>query len=132
MPLYGHEIDETTNPLEANLGWAVKMNHDFVGKAALEKVSAAGGTGRTLVGLRTHSKRCPRQGYPIASGDRTVGKVCSGSISPTLSKSGTPTNIATAYVEDALAAVGTELCFVVRDKAEPCVVTELPFYKRAR
>ena len=74
----------------------------------------------------------PRQGYPIASGDRTVGKVCSGSISPTLSKSGTPTNIATAYVEDALAAVGTELSFVVRDKAEPCVVTELPFYKRAR
>jgi len=132
MPLYGHEIDETTNPLEANLGWAVKMTHDFVGKAALEKVQAAGGTGRRLVGLTTHSKRCPRQGYAIAAGDKTIGKVCSGSISPTLSKTGTPTNIATAYVEDAYATIGTELSFVVRDKAEPCVVAELPFYKRAR
>ena len=137
MPLYGHEIDETTNPLEANLGWAVKMTHDFVGRAALEKVTAAGGTGRQLVGLTTHSRRCPRHGYPIAAGDRTIGKVCSGSISPTLSKPapvglGTPTNIATAYVADEFAAVGTELTFVVRDKHEPCVVTELPFYKRAR
>jgi len=132
MPLYGHELDETTNPLEANLGWAVKTNHDFIGRAALEKVTAAGGTGRTLVGLTTHSKRCPRQGYPIANGDQEIGSVCSGSISPTLSKSGTPTNIATAYVEDAFASVGTELSFVVRGKAEPCVVTELPFYKRAR
>ena len=132
MPLYGHEIDETTNPLEASLGWAVKMNHEFIGKAALERVTAAGGTGRTLVGLVTHSKRCPRQGYPIASGDQEVGKVCSGSISPTLSKAGTPTNIATAYVDDACAAIGTELSFVVRGKAEPCAVTALPFYKRAR
>ncbi|MGC6488854.1 MAG: glycine cleavage system aminomethyltransferase GcvT [Planctomycetota bacterium] len=132
MPLYGHELDEATNPLEANLGWAVKTNHDFIGKAALEQVTAAGGTGRRLVGLTTHSKRCPRQGYPIASGGQQVGKVCSGSISPTLSKSGTPTNIATAYVEDPCAAVGTELSFVVRGKSEPCVVTELPFYKRAR
>ncbi|MFK7742418.1 MAG: glycine cleavage system aminomethyltransferase GcvT [Planctomycetota bacterium] len=133
MPLYGHELDETTNPLEANLSWAVKMNHDFVGKAALEKVEAAGGTGRTLVGLTTHSKRCPRHGYAIAAaGGETIGHVCSGSISPTLSKSGTPTNIATAYVKTEHAAVGTELSFVVRDKHEPCVVTELPFYKRAR
>lgn len=134
MPLYGHELDEGTNPLEANLGWAVKMNHDFVGRAALEKVTAAGGTGRRLVGMTTHSKRCPRQGYPIMApdGSRAIGKVCSGSISPTLSKGGTPTNIATAYVEDAFGEVGTELSFAVRDKHEPCVVTELPFYKRAR
>jgi aminomethyltransferase len=137
MPLYGHEINETTNPLEANLGWAVKMNHDFVGKAALERVTEAGGTGRTLVGLITHSKRCPRQGYPIAteSGDadgKHIGAVCSGSISPTLSKGGTPTNIATAYVETEFAAVGTKLQFIVRNKSEPCIVTELPFYKRKR
>lgn len=132
MPLYGHEINETTNPLEANLGWAVKMTHDFVGKEALERITAAGGTGRQLVGLITHSKRCPRQGYPIAAGDKQIGEVCSGSISPTLSKSGTPTNIATAYVDSEFAAVGTELRFVVRDKQEPCVVTPLPFYKRQR
>ncbi|HIE71188.1 MAG TPA: glycine cleavage system protein GcvH, partial [Planctomycetes bacterium] len=127
MPLYGHEINETTNPLEANLSWAVKMNHDFVGKEALERVTAAGGTGRKLVGLITHSKRCPREGYPIASNGKTIGAVCSGSISPTLSKSGTPTNIATAYVETEFAAIGTELQFVVRDKASPpCRSTSAP------
>ncbi len=127
MPLYGHEIDETTNPLEAGLDWAVKMNHDFVGKAALEKVLAAGGTGRKLVGITSSSKRCPRQGYPIVSGGTQIGQVCSGSISPTLD-----TNIATAYVRTEFAAPGTQLEFVVRDKAEPCTVAAMPFYKRAR
>jgi aminomethyltransferase len=127
MPLYGHEIDETTNPLEAGLGWAVKMNHDFVGKPALEKVIAAGGTGRRLVGLTSAAKRCPRQGYPIHKDGRPVGHVCSGNISPTLD-----TNIATAYVRDEFATPGTALEFVVRDKPEPCVVAAMPFYQRAR
>jgi aminomethyltransferase len=127
MPLYGHEIDETTNPIEAGLDWAVKFNHDFVGKPALEKVVAAGGTGRRLVGLTSTSKRCPRQGYPITKDGKQIGHVCSGSISPTLG-----TNIATAYVETAHAEPGTALEFVVRDRGEPCVVAPLPFYKRAR
>ncbi|MFN9757021.1 MAG: glycine cleavage system aminomethyltransferase GcvT [Planctomycetota bacterium] len=127
MPLYGHEIDETTNPLEAGLDWAVKFNHDFVGKQALEKVLAAGGTGRKLVGLTSDSKRCPRQGYPVHKDGAKVGHVCSGSISPTLD-----TNIATAYVRSDCSAAGTRLDFVVRDKAEPCVVVPTPFYKRAR
>jgi aminomethyltransferase len=127
MPLYGHEIDETTNPLEAGLDWAVKMNHDFVGKAALEQVLQQGGTGRKLVGLTSASKRCPRQGYPVVKGGTAVGHVCSGNISPTLD-----TNIATAYVRTEFATAGTALEFVVRDKAEPCVVTTLPFYQRAR
>ena len=127
MPLYGHEIDETTNPIEAGLDWAVKMTHDFVGRAALERVIAAGGTGRRLVGLTSSSKRCPRQGYPIAHGGQQVGHVCSGSISPTLD-----TNIATAYVRADLATPGTHLEFLIRDKGEPCTVAALPFYKRAR
>lgn len=127
MPLYGHEIDETTNPIEAGLDWAVKMNHDFVGRTALEKVTAAGGTGRKLVGITTTSKRCPRQGYPLAHGGDKVGHVCSGNISPTLD-----TNIATAYVRTDLAAPGTNLEFLVRDKGEPCTVVPLPFYKRSR
>lgn len=127
MPLYGHEIDETTNPLEAGLDWAVKMNHDFTGKAALERVTAAGGTGRKLVGITTTSKRCPRQGYPIVAGGQQVGHVCSGNVSPTLD-----TNIATAYVRQDLATPGTKLEFAVRDKGEPCVVVPMPFYKRAR
>jgi aminomethyltransferase len=127
MPLYGHEIDETTNPLEAGLDWAVKMTHDFVGRQALERIAAAGGTGRRLVGLTTTSKRCPRHGYAIRHAGRKVGHVCSGSISPTLR-----TNIATAYVETALAEPGTALEFLVRDQGEPAVVVPLPFYKRQR
>lgn len=127
MPLYGHEIDETTNPLEAGLDFAVKMNHDFVGREALERVTAAGGTGRTLVGLQTTSRRCPRQGYAIAKGGEAIGHVCSGSISPTLG-----TNIATAYVKNEFAAPGTELEFLVCDQREPCVTVPMPFYKRQR
>ena len=107
--------------------WAVKFNHDFVGKQALEKVLAAGGTGRKLVGLTSDSKRCPRQGYPIHKDGAKVGHVCSGSISPTLD-----TNIATAYVRNEFAAPGTKLEFLVKDKAEACTVTALPFYKRQR
>ena len=127
MPLYGHEIDETTNPLEAGLDWAVKWNHDFVGKEALAQVQQKGGTGRKLVGLTTTSKRCPRQGYPITRGGEPVGHVCSGNVSPTLD-----TNIATAYVRTEFATPGTPLEFVVRDKPEPCVVAAMPFYKRTR
>ncbi|HLQ38022.1 MAG TPA: glycine cleavage system aminomethyltransferase GcvT [Planctomycetota bacterium] len=127
MPLYGHEIDETTNPLEAGLDWAVKWNHDFVGRAALERVQQAGGTGRTLVGLTSASKRCPRQGYKLVAGGQEIGQICSGNISPTLD-----TNIATAYVRSAFGAPGTQLEFLIKDKAEPCKVVPLPFYKRPR
>ena len=77
--------------------------------------------------LTSTSKRCPRQGYPLVKGTTQIGHVCSGNISPTLE-----TNIATAYVRNEFAVPGTQLEFVVRDKAEPCVVAPLPFYKRAR
>ncbi len=127
MPLYGHELNETTNPLEAGLDFAVKFTHDFVGRAALEAVQEKGGTGRKLVGLTAASKRCPRQGYPIVHAGQDVGAVCSGSISPTLG-----TNIATAYVPTELAEPGTELQFRVRDQLEACVVAPMPFYKRQR
>ncbi|GAB4160754.1 MAG: glycine cleavage system aminomethyltransferase GcvT [Planctomycetota bacterium] len=127
MPLYGHEIDETTNPLEAGLGWGVKFTHDFVGREALEKIRDIGGTGRRLVGLTSGGKRCPRQGYPVCKDGQEIGKICSGNISPTLE-----TNIATAYVRDEFASPGTELEFLVKGKPEPAVVREMPFYKRSR
>jgi len=127
MPLYGHEIDETTNPLEAGLDWAVKFTHDFVGRQALERLQQKGGTGRRLVGLVTASKRCPRQGYKVTGAGKEIGHVCSGNVSPTLD-----TNIATAYVRDEFAAPGTQLEFLVKDKPEPCTVSALPFYKRSR
>jgi aminomethyltransferase len=127
MALYGHEIDERTNPLEAGLGWAVKFTHDFIGRASLERIQAAGGTGRRLVGLKTDSRRVPRQGYAVWSADREVGEVRSGTASPTLQ-----TNIATAYVADDCAAPGTALAFAVRDQREPATVAPLPFYSRKR
>ncbi len=127
MPLYGHEIDETTNPLEAGLGWAVKFTHDFTGRAALEAIQQRGGTGRRLVGLTSTSKRVPRQGYGVFAAGKQVGHVVSGAVSPTLS-----THIATAYVEDRFATAGTALEFAIKDKREPAVVCALPFYKRKK
>ena len=127
MSLFGHEIDRTTNPLEAGLSFAVKFTHDFTGRAALERVVEQGGTGRKLVGLTTTSRRVPRQGYELHAKGRQVGTICSGAASPTLS-----TNIATGYVTDDCAAPGTELEFAVRDNHEPATVVPLPFYKRPR
>ncbi len=126
MPLYGHEIDDGINPLEAGLGFAVKFTHDFVGRRALEKYQQGSPT-RALVGLVSDSKRVPRQGYPVFSGTTELGLIRSGAVSPTLD-----TNIATVYVPTALAKPGTELEFGVRDKREPAKVVPLPFYKRAR
>lgn len=127
MPLYGHELDETTTPLEAGLTFGVKFTHDFVGRSALEKIQAQGGPARTLVGLTTNSKRVPRQGYPVMSGEQEVGKILSGAISPTLN-----TNIATTYLPLELAAAGTQLEFAIRNKRESATVVPLPFYKRPR
>jgi len=127
MPLFGHEIDETTNPLEAGLNFAVKFTHDFIGRDSLERLQRAGGTGRQLVGLTSNARRCPRQGYEIIAAGEPIGRVCSGSISPTLD-----TNIASAYVRTEFTEPGTELGFRIKDKTEPCTVTSLPFYKRQR
>ncbi|MCC6785669.1 MAG: glycine cleavage system aminomethyltransferase GcvT [Planctomycetes bacterium] len=127
MPLYGHEIDESTTPLDAGLEFGVKFDHDFVGRAALERVKAAGGPSRKLVGLVTESRRVPRQGYDVVHGGRVVGKVCSGGASPTLGK-----HIATAYVPRELAEPGTALEFAIKDKTEAATVAPLPFYKRGR
>jgi aminomethyltransferase len=127
MPLYGHEIDETTTPLEAGLSRAVRFNHDFTGREALERIQATGGRGRRLVGLTTTSRRVPRHGYPVLHGDDEVGKILSGAVSPTLE-----TNIATCYLPEELSAPGTALTFAVKDKREAATVTALPFYKRQR
>jgi aminomethyltransferase len=127
MPLYGHEIDETTTPLDAGLDFGVKFTHDFTGRAALEKIQAAGGPKRRLVGLTTESRRVPRQGYPVMSGDNEVGCILSGAVSPTLD-----TNIATTYLPHDLAEVGTTVEFAIRDKRESATVVHLPFYKRQR
>ena len=130
MPLYGHELTEEIDPLQAGLGWAVKLDKgDFIGRSALlMEREQVGRSGRQRVGLVLEGKRAAREGCPVVLGDgRAVGVITSGSFTPTLQKS-----IAMAYVEPAHAAVGTRLNVDVRGKIEPAQVVPLPFYKRAK
>ena len=128
MPLYGHEIDETHNPVEADLGFAISFAEekgDWIGKQALLDVRAR--PQRALVALTTAGKRVPRQGYPLFQGERQVGEVVSGAVSPTLE-----TNIGTAYVPIDLSVPGTELEMEIRGKRQEVTLRELPFYSRTR
>ena len=128
MPLYGHEIDATHNPIEAGLDFGVSFKDekgDWVGRAALARVKAS--PTKKLVGIASEGPRIPRQGARLFKGDRDVGYVCSGAPSPTLS-----TNIASAYVPLDLAAPGTELDVDFRGKRQPATVRELPFFSRTR
>lgn len=124
MPLYGHELGESWDPLSAGLGWAVDLNKDFIGAEALRKV-AAEGPKRKLVGLELEGRRIARQGTPVKQGDAVVGEVTSGTFSPTLQKS-----IALAYVDAAAAGAGTLLAADLKGELNPAKVVELPFYKR--
>jgi aminomethyltransferase len=126
MPLYGQDIDLTTNPLEADLGFGVKLERDFVGAEALRAVKERG-IERKRVGIEVDTRRVPRPGCEILSGDRRVGTVTSGTHSPTLEK-----NIAMGYVPTELAEPGTELVVDIRGKRHPARVVPLPFYKRPR
>jgi aminomethyltransferase len=128
MALYGNEIDETTNPLEAGLGWAVKLDKgDFVGREVLARVKQQGVT-RKLVGLEVTGRGIARHGYPVkdADGGNVIGQVTSGSPSPTLNK-----NIALAYVPNAQSAIGTKIWVDCRGKDVEAVVVKTPFYKRS-
>jgi aminomethyltransferase len=128
LSLYGNDIDETTNPLEAGLGWIVKLDKpDFIGKAALARVAAQGLT-RKLVGFEMTGRGIARHGYPLldASG-AAVGVCTSGGPSPTLGK-----NIGLGYLPVALSAVGSEFQVDCRGKNVAAAVVRTPFYKRAR
>jgi aminomethyltransferase len=127
LSLYGNDIDDTTNPLEAGLGWVVKMDKgDFVGRAALEAVKAKG-LPRKLVGFEMTGRGIARHGYPLQDLDGKVVGVCtSGSPGPTVEK-----NIGLGYVPAAMSAIGTPLKVDCRGKAIDAVVVKTPFYKRA-
>ncbi|MCA9532539.1 MAG: glycine cleavage system aminomethyltransferase GcvT [Myxococcales bacterium] len=125
LSLYGNDIDETTNPLEAGLGWVVKLDgDDFLGRDALRAIKAAGVT-RKLVGIEMTGRGIARHGYPVVVDGQTVGVVTSGSPSITLG-----TNIGLAYVPVDKAAVGTVLGIEIRGKIIDAVVVKTPFYKR--
>jgi aminomethyltransferase len=121
--LYGNDIDATTNPLEAGLGWVVKPSKgDFIGRAAIERARAAGVT-RRLVGLEMSDRVPARHGYPVLKDGQPIGVVTSGSYGPSVDRS-----IALAYVATAHAAVETPLEVEVRGQARGGRVVRTPFH----
>lgn len=122
--LYGNDIDQTTNPLEASLGWITKFKkNSFVGKEALLKVKEEG-LKRKLVPLISEEKAFPRHGYDLVFNGKKVGQITSGTISPILDKP-----IALGYVAIDFAKEGTQINFLIRGKEIPSVITKLPFVK---
>ncbi|PSK95086.1 glycine cleavage system aminomethyltransferase GcvT [Taibaiella chishuiensis] len=122
--LYGNDIDDTTSPLEAGLGWITKFTKDFTARPILEQQKAEG-VQRKLVGLEMVDKGIPRHGYKIQDAEgNEIGYVTSGTQSPTLGKA-----IAVAYVNKSFAAEGNEVFVVVRDKALKAQVVKMPFLK---
>ena len=127
LSLYGNEIDETTNPIEAGLSWVVKLDKPggFLGRDAIAKVKADGPT-RSIVGFEMVGRGIGRHGYPLlSSAGKPVGVCTSGGPSPTLGKS-----IGLGYVPVALTAVGTQILVDCRGKSIEAKVVKTPFYKR--
>lgn len=121
--LYGNDMDRTVDPVSAGLGWAVALGKgDFIGREAIARVKEHG-PARKLVGLVVPDG-IPRHGYPVLHGTEEVGKVASGSFSPTLGH-----GIATAYVPAALSVEGTKLEVQIRRKSVPAIVTKPPFVR---
>ena len=125
MPLYGHELSESINPIQAGLAWAVKLDKgEFIGRAALQSAS----TDKVRVGLEIQGKRAAREGSALSGlDDEAVGTVTSGSYCPWVEKS-----LAMAYVTPAYSQPGAALDVDIRGTPTPATVVPLPFYKRAR
>lgn len=123
MPLYGHEISATINPLEARLGWTISWDKEFIGRAALLKVKLEKPQ-RLLVGFELIDKAIARDHYEIAQNGQVIGFVTSGLKSPTLERF-----LGLGYVPSALAALGTEIDIIVRGQAKKAKVVKRPFYQ---
>jgi aminomethyltransferase len=127
MALYGHDIDDTTTVLEADLGWICKFDKgDFIGKPALLKQKAEG-IKRKLVGFEMAERGIARDHYPIEIGGQTVSSVTSGSPAPFLQK-----NIGLAYLPIERCAVGTEFNVLIREKPVRAKVVPTPFYRKPK
>jgi aminomethyltransferase len=145
LRLYGNDIDDTTTPLEAGLGWTVAWTvgphlevgdpqgewktlvgaRPFIGRDALLRQKSAG-LARRLVGLMMDDRAVPRHGSPVRHEGHEAGVVTSGSLSPTLDRT-----IALAYVPPIASATGTPLSVVVRGVDHPAHVVKTPFYRRS-
>jgi aminomethyltransferase len=129
LSLYGNDIDETTNPIEAGLSWVVKMDKrdhgDFVGRAALEEVLKKP-LARRLVGFEVTGRGIARHGYPLRdTAGKEVGVCTSGSPAPTVGK-----NIGLGYLPASMAEVGSRFLVDCRGKNVEAVVARTPFYRR--
>lgn len=123
--LYGNDIDDTTSPIEAGLGWITKFTKDFTNRAAIEKQKTEGIT-KKLVGFEMIDRGIPRHDYQIADANgNIIGKVTSGTQSPTLNKA-----IGMGYVNKEFAKSDTEIFIVIRDKAIKAKVCKIPFLKK--
>ncbi|BAZ07978.1 glycine cleavage system aminomethyltransferase GcvT [Calothrix sp. NIES-3974] len=125
MALYGQDIDDTTSPLEAGLGWLVHLDSkgEFIGRGILE-AQKQHGVKKRLVGLQMQGRNIARHGYPVLNNGEQVGEITSGTLSPTL---GYP--IALAYVKAELGKLGQELTVEIRGKTYPAIVVKKPFYR---
>jgi aminomethyltransferase len=122
--LYGNDINDTTSPIEAGLGWITKFAKDFNNRAALES-QKTNGVERKLVGFELVDKGIPRHDYEICDADgKTIGIVTSGTMAPSVKKA-----IGMGYVPKAFSAAGSEIFIKVREKLLSAKVVTLPFYK---
>jgi aminomethyltransferase len=127
MALYGNDIDHSTTPLEADLGWMVKLDKgEFMGREVLERERAEGPR-RKLVGFEMIDRGIGRHGYPVVDGGQEIGVVTSGTHSPTLKKA-----IGLAYLPLDKSALGSEFNILIRGKEARARVVPTPFYKRAK
>ena len=122
---YGNDINDTTSPLEAGLGWITKFEKEFTNSANLKKQKEEGVT-RKLVGFELVERGIPRHDYEIADANgNVVGIVTSGTQSPSLNK-----GIGLGYVPTSLSAVDSEIFIRIRNKDVAAKVVKLPFYKK--
>jgi len=125
MCLYGNDIDENTSPVEAKLNWVVRLEKtDFVGKNAIMRLKEKG-PGRVRIGFKMKEKGIPRQSQDIFADTEAVGKVSSGTFSPTLS-----VGIGMGYVPPSHSAIGETFSVGIRDHRVRAEIVKLPFYQR--
>lgn len=125
MALYGNDIDQTTTPIEAGLGWIVDTDKDFIGKKVIAKQKDEKPS-RRLVCMELTEKAIPRHGMEIVDGETKIGYVTSGTFSPSLQKP-----IALGYVPSKLSKIGSTVEIAIRNKRVSAEVVKPPFYKNA-
>ncbi|WP_405266897.1 glycine cleavage system aminomethyltransferase GcvT [Cellulophaga sp. Ld12] len=122
--LYGNDINDTTSPLEAGLGWVTKFTKDFVNSENLAKEKAEGSS-RKLIAFELEERGIPRHDYEIVNGaGEKIGMVTSGTMSPSMGK-----GIGLGYVPKTASALGEKIYIQIRKKAVPATIVKLPFYK---